>query len=31
MAKVVLKNIFKKYDDNEIVKDFNLEINDEES
>ena len=30
MAKVVLKNIFKKYDDNEIVKDFNLEINDEE-
>jgi multiple sugar transport system ATP-binding protein len=30
MAKVVLKNIFKKYGDMEIVKDFNLEINDEE-
>jgi len=30
MAKVVLKNIFKKYDNNEIVKNFNLEINDEE-
>jgi multiple sugar transport system ATP-binding protein len=30
MAKVLLKNIFKRYDDNEIVRDFNLEINDEE-
>lgn len=30
MAKVILKNIFKKYDSHEIVKDFNLEINDEE-
>lgn len=30
MAKVVLKNIFKRYGDNEIVKNFNLEINDEE-
>jgi len=30
MAKVVLKNIFKRYDEHEIVKDFNLEINDEE-
>lgn len=30
MAKVVLKNIFKRYGDNEIVKNFNLEIKDQE-
>jgi len=30
MAKVILKNIFKRYGDTEIVKDFNLEINDKE-
>jgi multiple sugar transport system ATP-binding protein len=30
MAKVVLENIFKRYGDSEIVKNFNLEINDEE-
>jgi len=30
MAKVILKNIFKRYDKHEIVKDFNLEIHDHE-